>query len=100
MSTDRRLTWSGPGVVSIAEIGLNHGGSAGRALEMVDAAADAGATAIKLQSIVADELVTAHARRSTMSARRRCATSSGRSSWIGTRTGQSSPARMPAACSR
>jgi sialic acid synthase SpsE len=41
----------------VAEIGLNHGGSIDEALALVDAAASAGAHAVKLQTIVADELV-------------------------------------------
>jgi sialic acid synthase SpsE len=44
-------------VFSIAEIGLNHGGDVDQALRMVDAAAAAGASAIKLQTLFADTLV-------------------------------------------
>src|ERR671918_1648805 len=46
-------------VFAIAEIGLNHGGELPQALRMVDAAAAAGASAIKLQTLHADRLVAA-----------------------------------------
>lgn len=46
-------------VFAIAEIGLNHGGDLAQALRLVDAAAHAGATAIKLQTLFADRLVAA-----------------------------------------
>lgn len=43
----------------VAELGLNHGGSLSRALAMVDQAAAAGVSAVKLQSFKAEELVAA-----------------------------------------
>jgi N,N'-diacetyllegionaminate synthase len=52
-----RRVGDGTPLFVIAELGLNHGGSLARALEMVDAAADAGASAVKLQTFRAADLV-------------------------------------------
>ena len=48
---------AGPEPVVIAEIGGNHGGDYGLAVKMVDAAAEAGAQAVKFQTYLTEELV-------------------------------------------
>jgi len=50
-------------VYIIAEAGVNHNGSLQSAIELVDAALDTGADAIKFQSFKADKLVTARAKK-------------------------------------
>ena len=52
-----RVAGDGAPLFVIAEIGLNHDGSIERALALVDAAAAAGASAVKVQALFADELV-------------------------------------------
>ncbi|MEK6701585.1 MAG: N-acetylneuraminate synthase family protein [Planctomycetota bacterium] len=52
----------------IAEIGVNHDGDAGRAVELTHAAADAGADAVKLQYFEADRLMSRASRLATYQA--------------------------------
>jgi N-acetylneuraminate synthase/N,N'-diacetyllegionaminate synthase len=57
MRIGERPIGGGAPLFVVAEIGLNHDGDPARALALVDAAADAGADAVKLQSLRAETLV-------------------------------------------
>jgi N-acetylneuraminate synthase len=58
-TSEGKLTLSNTFV--IAEAGVNHNGDLGLALEMIDAAASAGADAVKFQTAIPEEVVAAHA---------------------------------------
>ncbi len=65
MKIGSRQVGAGAPVYIIAELGVNHDGSLDRALEMTDAAAEAGADAIKLQLFRADLLMSRASRLAT-----------------------------------
>jgi N,N'-diacetyllegionaminate synthase len=55
------VPWQEGRTFLIAEAGVNHNGDVGRAMEMVELAAEAGADAVKFQTFRAQDLVTAQA---------------------------------------
>ncbi|MBN2244048.1 MAG: N-acetylneuraminate synthase family protein [Acidobacteria bacterium] len=54
---DQNVIGPGSRVFVIAEIGINHDGDVGRAMKMIEAAAEAGADAVKFQSFRVDRLL-------------------------------------------
>jgi N,N'-diacetyllegionaminate synthase len=54
---DQKVVGAGSKVFVIAEIGINHDGSADQAEKLIDAAAEAGADAVKFQSFRVDRLL-------------------------------------------
>jgi sialic acid synthase SpsE len=61
ITIDARRWGGGDRVMVVAELGVNHDGSVSRAMELTEAAARAGADAIKLQVFSADRLMNASA---------------------------------------
>lgn len=57
VSIGARRVGAGEPCLVVAEIGVNHNGDPALAARLVDAAADAGADAIKLQTFRAEEVV-------------------------------------------
>jgi N,N'-diacetyllegionaminate synthase len=55
---DKKIIASVSEVYVIAEVGINHDGSASQAHKLIDAAADSGADAVKFQTFRADRLMT------------------------------------------
>jgi N-acetylneuraminate synthase/N,N'-diacetyllegionaminate synthase len=53
----KRLVGPGSSIFVVAEIGINHGGSVDAARKLIDAAAESGADAVKLQTFRADKLL-------------------------------------------
>lgn len=60
MDRKKSTAW-GPGILIVAEAGVNHNGSFETAKRLVDEAARAGADAVKFQSFNADRMVACHA---------------------------------------
>jgi N-acetylneuraminate synthase len=69
MAIANRIVGPGHPCFVIAEAGVNHNGDAARAKALVDAAAAAGATAVKFQTFRADRVVTRDARKAEYQAR-------------------------------
>lgn len=61
LTLDRRVVGAGHPALVIAEAGVNHNGELNLAFQLVDAAIAAGADAIKFQTFIASEVITAEA---------------------------------------
>jgi N,N'-diacetyllegionaminate synthase len=54
---DRQVVGAGSKVFVVAEVGINHGGSLSQSRQLIDAAAECGADAVKFQTFHADRLM-------------------------------------------